>query len=146
MERRDLDSPTRRAQIHRAPYSAEGSIVLESNQPPTGDPSRQLNQLTQFGGMNNLHMSQATHKNYISAICEFRHELQQEYDKAARLGDYGNVGGLSSAQQTKTNLANDIHGKDGLLATLKNYIEYLESFEQTVNHAYGQISALDQCS
>jgi len=117
-----------------------------SNQASIGDLMTGMKQLAESVGGKDLQLSPAAHHNYIKLINEYRAALTEQYRNATRLADYGNVPNLASARHTKSNLTNDVHGADGLLAKLKNYMNYLDEFENTVNAAFSRMQAEDHGS
>jgi hypothetical protein len=124
--------------------------MTPSNQPSLADLTNQMKQLAQSlaqsggSGGKDLRLSETAHQNYINLIKEYRTALAEQYNKAASLADYGHPGQFASALHTRSNLINDVHGPDGALARLKNYMDYLDEFENTVNAAFKKMQAEDQ--
>jgi hypothetical protein len=108
--------------------------------------TNQMKQLAQSGGGKDLQLSEETHQNYINLIQEYRAALTEQYNKAATLADYGHPGNFPSALHTKSELINDVHGHNGVLARLKAYLDYLDEFENTVNSAFVRMQAEDHGS
>jgi hypothetical protein len=121
--------------------------MTPSNQLSLGDLTNQMKKLAQSvaqsGAGKDLRLSDTAYQNYINLIQEYRTALTEQYSKAAGLADYGHPGGFASALHTRSNLINDVHGPNGALARLKNYIAYLDEFENTVNAAFKKMQAED---
>ena len=116
------------------------------NPPSPGNLTNQMKHLAETGAGKDLRFSETARQSYINQIQEYRTALTEQYNTAAGLAEYGHPGEFASALDTKSNLIKDVHGADGFLARLKNYINYLDDFENTVNAAFKKIQAEDHGS
>jgi hypothetical protein len=85
-------------------------------------------------GPADVKLSTDVKNSYVTLIKGFRDKMQATLDKVDHDGmaDLGNVGTMGSANQTKRNLLLDAAN---FKETIKQYIDYLDAFEATVNKA-----------
>jgi hypothetical protein len=90
-----------------------------------------LNQIKSTGPAD-LKLSSETLNQYMAALTTFHSALQTQRTAMNNVGPLGNVGTLTSAQQTSTNLGLDVTGPLGITETTDKYVTYLEDFMTTV--------------
>jgi hypothetical protein len=56
-------------------------------------------------------------------------------DSVSGMEDVGTVGDLTSARQTRKNLLLDVTDHGGFQDSLTQHLEFLDMFEQTIEHA-----------
>jgi hypothetical protein len=107
------------------------------------DLTSQMQLLTQSGAGKDLTLSETARQQYTAAIGSYSTALKALLSQATGLANYGRVGNLPSAQQTKSNLIEATTGLEGIVPTLNAYISYLNEFENTVNAAFNRLQAED---
>jgi hypothetical protein len=86
-------------------------------------------------GPADVKLSAETRDQYLKVVQKFRDALAAERRNMDGLEKLGNVGGYSSANQTKTNLELNVTGIGGIQETMDKYLAYLDEFEATVKKA-----------
>jgi hypothetical protein len=105
-----------------------------------------MKQLAQSGAGKDLRLSEGVREQYTKLIGDYRNALIEQRNNAAGLTTYRNVGTFWSAKRTKDHLIEDVTGADGFLASLDQYIAYLEEFENAVNAVFKRMQAEDKSS
>jgi hypothetical protein len=105
-----------------------------SDPPSIGDLTDGLKQLAD-SGQPDLKLSAETRDAYLKAIEIFRGALNIQYKAMTAMGLLGSPGLLASAIQTYGNFNLDVNGLEGIEPAMKNYLNYLDEFETTVQKA-----------
>jgi hypothetical protein len=93
-----------------------------------------INQLAKTG-QPDVKLSTATRDQYLKVIGDFRFMLASQRQRMGGMESIGNVGTLSSADETKKNLQLDITGTSGIEQTTDKYLKYLDALENAVKKA-----------
>ncbi|MGE0217125.1 hypothetical protein [Mycolicibacterium sp.] len=85
-------------------------------------------------GPGDLKLSTETRDEYLKLIADLRKSFQTVLEQAnvGNMGEFGNVGGLASAQQTKRNLQIDAAN---FRHTIRGCIKYTDELEAVVTKA-----------
>lgn len=92
-------------------------------------------------GEPDLKLSETTRDEYTKLIEEYRKVLTEQRDALSSLTDVGSLCLYASAVETKSNLENDAKGPESIYDSLDNYIDYLDTLEDTINAACRRIQA-----
>lgn len=114
--------------------------------PSIGDLTNQMKQLVQSGAGKDLSISPNAKQSYIQLIEDYRNKLHDQLNAASKLTTYANVGNFLSAVQTKEQLIDDVTGQQAFVASLTQYVAYLDEFVNAVNAAFTRFTAEDQSS
>jgi hypothetical protein len=115
-------------------------MATSPSSPSIGDLTKELTAIAQSGSGKELQISSATHQKYLAVINEYRTALVAQLDNLATAAEYGSVGSLPSANDTKNNL---IHASHVARDTITKYADYLDHYGQAITTVFNRFVVED---